>query len=80
MLVAKATENQQLYMKFSHENVYKISELQTILNADVKRHILVAHVFTGCDTVSSLFNRGKKKIITLHAHEAFMRFRISRFL
>ena len=63
MLIAKATENQ--YMKFSHENIFRMWDMPTTLNADVKSHILVVHTFTGCDTLSSLFNQGKQNSITL---------------
>lgn len=64
-LVAKTRQDQQIYMQFDIERLYRICDIQEKLNPNMKCHILVAHAITGCDTVSALYNKGKKKIVSI---------------
>ena len=57
-------------MQFQRDNIVKISDIQRTLSAKVKRHILVAHDLSGCDTVSALYNQGKKTIISVIQNDA----------
>lgn len=34
-------------------------------NSDFQKYILFAHAFSGCDSTSAIFNKGKKSIVTL---------------
>ena len=50
---------------YSRNNVYKISGMQEVMHHQSRRHILLAHAITGCDTVSALFSIGKKRALTV---------------
>ena len=65
LLVANASIDQYIYMQFNSEQLYKIKDMQAKLATSVKSHILIAHAITGCDTVSTLYSMGKKKIVTV---------------
>ena len=65
LLVAIASIDQNIYMQFNSEQLYKIKNMQAKLATSVKSHILIAHAITGCDTVSALYSMGKKKIVTV---------------
>jgi hypothetical protein len=67
ILVDQVKEPQDIYMQFTTNPVslYSISDMQQSLSPEARTHILVAHAFTGCDTVSALFGVGKKKILTM---------------
>lgn len=71
MLVDKATPTMDIYMQFRNNplTIYSITEIQQALHAVVKRHILFAHAVTGCDTVSALYNIGKRKALSILEHD-----------
>lgn len=56
-----ATAN--VYMQYSRNTVYNISDMQQSMHTQSRQHILLAHAITGCDTVSALFSIGKKKAL-----------------
>ena len=63
LLVANASIDQNIYMQFNSEQLYKIKDMQAKLATSVKSHILIAHSITGCDNVSALYSMGEKKIV-----------------
>ena len=65
VLLANASIDQNSYMQFNSEQLYKIKDMQAKLATSVKSHILIAHAITGCDTVPALYSMGKKKIVTV---------------
>ena len=64
-LVAESTVTQNLFMRFDPANTYKIEKIKSNLPSSVLRHLLVAHAITGCDTVSALYQKGKKPVVTV---------------
>ncbi|MES9880176.1 MAG: hypothetical protein ABW185_04765 [Sedimenticola sp.] len=64
MLVDRVTTT-NVYMRYSKNDVYNISDIQQTMHAQSRQHILLAHAITGCDTVSALYSIGKKKAITV---------------
>ena len=67
MLVDKADPTMDVYMQFTNHPpaIYSIHEIQETLHAVVKKYILFAHAATGCDTVSALYNIGKRKALSV---------------
>ena len=67
ILIDQMTQAQDIYMQFSTSPVsmYSIADIQRSISTVAKEHLLVAHAITGCDTTSSLYGLGKKRIITL---------------
>ena len=65
MLVAESPSHPNLYMKFDHASCYRIEKIRRALPDTFKRHILAAHALTGCDTVSALFNKGKRQVFSV---------------
>ena len=43
--------------------VHDINVLRNVLGSDVSKHLLFAHAFTGCDTMSRIYGMGKKPLI-----------------
>ena len=43
--------------------MYDINVLRNVLGGDVSKHLLFAHAFTGCDTMSRIYGMGKKPLI-----------------
>jgi hypothetical protein len=66
MMVGQATSSMDLHMLFGRNplNLYSIGEIQTAFHS-VKQHLMFIHAITGCDTVSALYNQGKKKALAL---------------
>ena len=58
MLIDRSCPN--LYMYYQHDAIYKIQSIKDALCDTVSSHLLVAHAISGCDTVSSMHNVGKK--------------------
>ena len=58
-----ASEN--VFMKFGYQQTYRISDMQAKLNENIRRHILLLHSISGCDSVSALFRKGKKAMFNL---------------
>ena len=44
--------------------IFKITDIQTA-NKDIKPHLMTMHALSGCDTVSALYMKGKKKATQL---------------
>ncbi|KAL8610599.1 hypothetical protein ACOMHN_006318 [Nucella lapillus] len=67
MLVDKADPTMDVYMQFTNHppTIYSIHEIQETLHAVVKKYILFAHAATGCDTVSAMYNIGKRKALSV---------------
>lgn len=67
ILVDQVTDANDMYMQFSSNpvTIYKIADLQNNLSPSAKTHILVGHAFLGCDTVSAMYNVGKKKALAV---------------
>ena len=66
MLISQALPDMNLF-KLSHRNplqMYSVNELQTA-HSDVKYHLMTVHAFTGCDTVSAPYQRGKKNAMDI---------------
>ena len=49
MLIDKVT-SENVYILYSHNNFFNISDLQKVMHYQSRRHILLAHETTGCDT------------------------------
>ena len=45
--------------------VYNIKEIAEKLNHQILKYLLVIHAFTGCDTTSSIYDKGKNCILKL---------------
>ncbi len=66
MLVSQATSDMDIYMLYGRQPLllYYIAEIQTSFHI-IKCHLMFIHATTGCDTVSALYNQGKKKALSL---------------
>ena len=49
-----------LFMQYNHDAVYNIKSIKHALSDRVSDHLLAAHAITGCDTVSAMYNVGKR--------------------
>ena len=65
MLLHKVRQNMQIYMKFSANSIYRIQDIQENSASIVHKNILFLHAFSGCDTVSSFFQYGKRKVLKM---------------
>lgn len=59
--------------------LYNISDLQETLGV-MKDHILLVHAFTGCDTTSAIYGKGKKKFFKLLHDNPDMQSEAQKFL
>ena len=66
MLVALATEDLDLHMMCSvnPKEVYNINDIRAKVG-HVSNYLMPLHAITGCDTVSALYNQGKRKAFNL---------------
>lgn len=66
MMVAQATPNMNLHMLCGRNplHVYCIREIQEACSS-IKQHLMFVHAITGCDTVSAIYNQGKKRALQL---------------
>ena len=58
MLIDRSCPN--LYMQYHHGVFYSIHSIRDALSGSVCDNLLVSHAITGCDTISSMNNVGKK--------------------
>ena len=58
MLVSDSRARINLFVQTKFR--YNICEIKSKLKPNVIDHLLVAHIISGCDSVSALFRRGKK--------------------
>lgn len=83
IMIAVARSNDECFMlmpatKFKPQKVFNSKLLQEALG-DVKNHIAFLHAVTGCDTTSSLFNKGKKQAFKLLQSNETLRQKVSAF-
>ena len=66
ILVARATPSMNLYMLCQDKptTLFNVKEIQDTLG-EIKQYILFIHAFTGCDTTSAIYNKGKSKALNL---------------
>ena len=74
-LTTLAKSNTKLFIQTDVEPsvVWKITDIQKQFKKNIRELLLFAYCFSGCDTTSSLFKKGKVKVMTtlqnLHAKE-----------
>ena len=67
MLVDNALPN--LYMQYATHDIYSTNSIKQALHPWARDHLLVAQAITGSDSVSALYNIGKKKALKVFGGE-----------
>ncbi len=63
LLIHHFIENHNEIVLTTRNGSHSISKIVNALDANIKRILLFAHSFSGCDTVSSIHGFGKVKIL-----------------
>lgn len=65
VLLIHHTQNRNVYMHYSQDEVFNIMNIKDELTPQVNKHILVLHAVSGCDTTSSVYGIGKSTAYTV---------------
>ena len=60
-----------LYMQYATHDIYNTNSIKQALHPWARDHLLVAHAITRCDSVSALYNIGKKKALKVLGEEGW---------
>ena len=69
MLIDRSKPN--LFMQYARNAIYGIDCMKEALHPNVRTHLLATHAISGSDTVSAIYNVGKKKALKVLEQEVW---------